>query len=133
MEGTDLKLANKVLDKAFKKIVELGKYYTSDEGINELPNSYESALKVARIHTVVQTKELIDSIQELEEIANVGVLETMWDENLKDEFETRHEIHSNIIDLNNEIATVFADLVEDILGEEEMQNISLKVQLGDIV
>ena len=133
MEGTDLKLTNKVLNKAFKKIVELGKYYTSDEGINELPNSYESALKVAKIHTVVQMRELIDSIQELEGIANMGVVETMCDEKLMDEFETRHEIHSNIIDINNEIANVFADLVEDILGEEELNNISLKVQLGDIV
>ena len=133
MEGRDLKFENKVLNKAFKKIVELGKYYTTEEGINSLPNSYESALKVARIHTVVQIRELINTIQELEGIANVGVLETMCDEQLKDKCEERINIHSNIIDINNDIANVFSQLVEDILGEEELNNISVQVQLDNII
>lgn len=133
MEGRDLKFENKVLNKAFKKIVELGKYYTSEEGINSLPNSYESALKVARIHTVVQIRELINTIQELEGIANVGILETMCDEKLKDKYEERINIHSNIIDINNDIANVFSQLVEDILGEEELNNISVQVQLDNII
>ena len=133
MEGRDLKFENKVLNKAFKKIVELGKYYTSEEGINSLPNSYESALKVARIHTVVQIRELINTIQELEGIANVGILETMCDEQLKDKYEERINIHSNIIDINNDIANVFSQLVEDILGEEELNNISVQVQLDNII
>ena len=133
MEGRDLKFENKVLNKAFKKIVELGKYYTTEEGINSLPNSYESALKVARIHTVVQIRELINTIQELEGIANVGILETMCDEQLKDEYEQRVQIHSNIIDINNDIANVFSQLVEDILGEEELNNISVQVQLDNII
>ena len=133
MEGRDLKFENKVLNKAFKKIVELGKYYTTEEGINSLPNSYESALKVARIHTVVQIRELINTIQELEGIANVGILETMCDEQLKDKYEERINIHSNIIDINNDIANVFSQLVEDILGEEELNNISVQVQLDNII
>ena len=131
MEQVDLQ--NKVLNKAFKKILDLGKYYTTEEGIKELPNSYESALKVARISTVVQIRELINSIQELEGIANVGVLETMCDEQLKDEYEQRVQIHSNIIDINNDIANVFSQLVEDILGEEELNNISVQVQLDNII
>lgn len=131
MEQMDLQ--NKVLNKAFKKILDLGKYYTTEEGIKELPNSYESALKVARISTVVQIRELINSIQELEGIANVGVLETMCDEQLKDEYEQRVQIHSNIIDINNDIANVFSQLVEDILGEEELNNISVQVQLDNII
>ena len=133
MEGRDLKFENKVLNKAFKKIVELGKHYTTEEGINSLPNSYESALKVARIHTVVQIRELINTIQELEGIANVGILETMCDEQLKDKYEERINIHSNIIDINNDIANVFSQLVEDILGEEELNNISVQVQLDNII
>lgn len=131
MEQMDLQ--NKVLNKAFKKILDLGKYYTTEEGMKELPNSYESALKVARISTVVQIRELIDSIQELEGIANVGVLETMCDEQLKDEYEQRVQIHSNIIDINNHIANVFSQLVEDILGEQELNNISVQVQLDNII
>ena len=111
----------------------MGKHYTTEEGINELPNSYESALKVAKIHTVLQIRELINTIQELEGIANVGVLETMCDEQLKDEYEQRVQIHSNIIDINNDIANVFSQLVEDILGEEELNNISVQVQLDNII
>ena len=133
MEGRDLKFENKVLNKAFKKILDMGKHYTTEEGINELPNSYESALKVAKIHTVLQIRELINTIQELEGIANVGVLETMCDEQLKDEYEQRVQIHSNIIDINNDIANVFSQLVEDILGEQELNNISVQVQLDNII
>ena len=94
---------------------------------------YESALKVARIHTVVQIRELINTIQELEGIANVGILETMCDEQLKDKCEERINIHSNIIDINNDIANVFSQLVEDILGEQELNNISVQVQLDNII
>ena len=131
MEQMDLQ--NKVLNKAFKKILDMGKHYTTEEGMKELPNSYESALKVARIHTVVQIRELINTIQELEGIANVGILESMCDEQLKDKYEERINIHSNIIDINNDIANVFSQLVEDILGQEELNNISVQVQLDNII
>ena len=51
----------------------------------------------------------------------------------KDEYEQRVQIHSNIIDINNDIANVFSQLVEDILGEQELNNISVQVQLDNII
>ena len=57
----------------------------------------------------------------------------MCDEQLKDKCEERINIHSNIIDINNDIANVFSQLVEDILGEEELNNISVQVQLDNII
>lgn len=126
-------LENKVLNKAFKKVLEMGKQFTTEEGMKKLDNNYWTALKVARINTILQVRELIDSIQELEGIADVGVLESMVNDNLKEETELRIDTHSNIVNLNNQVAEVFSQLIKDLLGEDELQSISVSIQLDNIM
>lgn len=123
-------LENKVMVKAFNKVIQLGKELTTK---HQYDNTYEEALRIARIHTILKVHDLIESIQELEGIASAGVLESLCKDDMEDQVESRIATDHRIVDINNNIAKLMTELVTDVLGEDELQSISLQVQLDNIM
>ena len=130
MEDREFDFRNEVLATAMDKIVKQAKELVNDENLQE---NYESSIKIAKIGTVLKIRELITEFKEVEEIATLGIIETMAIDELKEQRKNRIQQHSTLVDINNKIAGALEDLIVDILGEEELSNIALQLQLGDLM
>lgn len=130
MEEREFDFRNEVLATAMDKIVKQAKELVNDEDLQE---NYESSIKIAKIGTVLKIRELITEFKEVEEIATLGIIETMAIDELKEQRKNRIQQHSTLVDINNKIAGALEDLIVDILGEEELSNIALQLQLGDLM